>query len=973
MLIEISQTTISPTQNYLGVAPRLRGYYSQRYVAGDEVTPVESGNGQTGFYYDIQCSLDGAGRIIIPAFTIQSTEDGNLPTSRFTGQLYTQAGAPAQIVFGTNGGQGWAIPTLFGVNVTWADLFRYNQTSVLLNVPPTYATYEQVVELIDARAGMFDYARVGHLGLVEMYDAPDVASEPKAVGPNSYAALGHIGVAFPDVAPTVAVLPKFVGINSPRVTQVYPAEVNGAAPGASGATNTTAIQTTLDIVGVLGGGTVTITTPGTYNLNAQGTNPYVGGHKYCLDFKYDNVEFYLGPGVVLQLANGQQTNAGGPVDMLVFRGRSNLTFSGFGTITGNTAGQTGWSGGYTQVTSGIIISGYGTVGSGGNDHVIVQDLNLIDHFSNPVNIDGTAVRNSNIYYLRLRGSECGEGPQVINTDGVWIDKCFYESPTHVTVGDGIEVSGCTNYHITDAIIKNIRGASAVDVFGSTDGVIDGIVSDDCQNAVVVHAFGGVPDPVDVIVNNIVAKNPRGLNVNSVCDCIELNAGSLTNIKVSNWQIDGTAYSIGMQIVANGAAFGAATNVSVEQGQTNGGTDGILILTALPNLHIKGGSYCNGSGSGIRYVFQANGLSSSNVENLHIEGVTATGNGGFGIDFNNQGFTVPVIVGAINDCMLEDNVSGACRVGNEGLGISVDNVSPNTYTGTMSGVAPDVFALKFVSPTGSDVSTLVHPSKNQLLYVVATQARVIIDRREAGGNNIDLMGGLNFTMAVGDSLSLRYNNTNSRWYEISRSTNGTTVAGVFTSITDSGLTAGRLTFAGTGGLLNDDGDLTFVTDTLSATKVAMSSLTSGRVPIISTAGLLVDDADLTFATDTLTATKLAATASVKVNATGKLSTAPKTNDAWGAAISLDVAISSHDIAAVFGTSATATITPTSAGSAGDWIFINTVNGAGGSVVVTFASTFHSSGTQTTQASRMSSIAFRSDGTRWIEQFRTTDLT
>ena len=73
-----------------------------------------------------------------------------------------------------------------------------------------------------------------------------------------------------------------------------------------------------------------------------------------------------------------------------------------------------------------------------------------------------------------------------------------------------------------------------------------------------------------------------------------------------------------------------------------------------------------------------------------------------------------------------------------------------------------------------------------------------------------------------------------------------------------LTSGRVPFATTNGRLTDDTDLTFATDTLSATKVAMSSLTSGRVPFATTAGLLVDDADFTFATDTLTVTKIAAT-------------------------------------------------------------------------------------------------------------------
>jgi len=100
---------------------------------------------------------------------------------------------------------------------------------------------------------------------------------------------------------------------------------------------------------------------------------------------------------------------------------------------------------------------------------------------------------------------------------------------------------------------------------------------------------------------------------------------------------------------------------------------------------------------------------------------------------------------------------------------------------------------------------------------------------------------------------------------------TTAARTYTfpddSITVSGsaaaLTSGRVPFATTGGILTDDADLTFATDTLSATKVAMSSLTSGRIPVASTAGLLVDDADLTFATDTLTATKIVAPTSIQV--------------------------------------------------------------------------------------------------------------
>lgn len=78
-----------------------------------------------------------------------------------------------------------------------------------------------------------------------------------------------------------------------------------------------------------------------------------------------------------------------------------------------------------------------------------------------------------------------------------------------------------------------------------------------------------------------------------------------------------------------------------------------------------------------------------------------------------------------------------------------------------------------------------------------------------------------------------------------------------------LTSTRVPFADSNGFLADDADMTFVTDTLSVTKISTSQvtnsgLTSGRVVVASTAGLLADDSDLTFSGSTLTATNVAVT-------------------------------------------------------------------------------------------------------------------
>lgn len=79
----------------------------------------------------------------------------------------------------------------------------------------------------------------------------------------------------------------------------------------------------------------------------------------------------------------------------------------------------------------------------------------------------------------------------------------------------------------------------------------------------------------------------------------------------------------------------------------------------------------------------------------------------------------------------------------------------------------------------------------------------------------------------------------------------------TSVTDSGLTSGRVVYAGSGGLLSDEAAFAYNagTNTLSAdtfsgafngTSITASSLTDTRVPYATTAGLLTDEAAFSYA-------------------------------------------------------------------------------------------------------------------------------
>jgi hypothetical protein len=263
--------------------------------------------------------------------------------------------------------------------------------------------------------------------------------------------------------------------------QTYRAEDNGANP--TLASNSAAIQTTLDQASA--GGTVTITAPGTYLLTPQGDNPYYSGHKYCLLMAHDDVSFFVGTGVVLRLADNQQADE--PIDIIVFEGRNNLTLDGPGEISGNSFNQNGWSGGYSQIDHGIIISGSGS-SSRANSNITIKNLTLTRHFSNPINIDGGffGFRNSNIRISNVTSVDCGEGIEVIKANDVEISDCKVRSPNHVAVGDAIEVSDVTRFLIIRNVVSNHWGGSGFDIYGSQNGTVENFTVDDCVNGVDVH-------------------------------------------------------------------------------------------------------------------------------------------------------------------------------------------------------------------------------------------------------------------------------------------------------------------------------------------------------------------------------------------------------------------------------------------------------------------------------------------------------
>ncbi len=101
--------------------------------------------------------------------------------------------------------------------------------------------------------------------------------------------------------------------------------------------------------------------------------------------------------------------------------------------------------------------------------------------------------------------------------------------------------------------------------------------------------------------------------------------------------------------------------------------------------------------------------------------------------------------------------------------------------------------------------------------------------------------------------------------------------------------------------------------------------------------------------------------------------PSPTDTFAATMTVDMTYGYHLIAGNHTTSATCTLTPSGAGSEGQTVTLELQETAGtGTIVWTFASTFHSNSTLTTSSSQFSSITFVSDGTRWVESARTTSV-
>lgn len=213
-------------------------------------------------------------------------------------------------------------------------------------------------------------------------------------------------------------------------------------------------------------------------------------------------------------------------------------------------------------------------------------------------------------------------------------------------------------------------------------------------------------------------------------------------------------------------------------------------------------------------------------------------------------------------------------------ISVTNVEAVSFTGSLSG-----------SATTASYAISASYASSSTLALSATSASYI-----SGGGVLSGITGL----TAGGDLDI-----------------GTHAFRAQTLLAD-GLTSGRVVFAGTNGLLSDDADLTFSSDTLSATKIS----SSGNIIAASFTGSLTGSATNALLATTASYALAAATTVTDLTPTLETKTAGFTaavgreyivNDADGAAIVLPNAVEGARITILIGTLITSNTTTITAQS------------------------------------------------------------
>lgn len=535
---------------------------------------------------------------------------------------------------------------------------------------------------------------------------------------------------------------------------------------AAGITDTTEmIQAAINLANTNGGGEVILKPGKYYSVIPKGTNVGLGGtNKYCVKI-LDNIKFTIPRGSELRKADGAQTDAGGAVSILYGECASNVEISGGGVINGNTAGQTGWTGGYSQAGvngAGVYFARTAGAATLCNYDIIIRDLIIKDNFANPIVI-------SRFNGLTLSGIEChdnGEGIELTTGEDASIENIEIADTADVAVGDGLELSAVDYFRINDIYIHSNGAGTAVDLYASKNGTLSGFVLD---------GFGG-------------GGISTGTNANDrICTNIEITNGLIKNYptngstgiyvrdgkyKISNIIFDSTNIGIGIDTIYAPASVALINETTISNcdfiNEPNG--SGIFI-SGQKRVTVQNCTFRKLS-TGIQNSYSANGDPVLRIKNNVFDSLASAN-----IVFDAQGQTYPTYnpVAYIEDNTFTNQLGTIGIAGIETpLNVYVKNNSSDFYPTATTTMNMQGLEELDGSTGGSTIQTINRGAHEQILRIdcgemPALNARTVRDPRETAGGNIYLKDGENFKMTTGAVVTLKYDKVNNRWHEVSRAT------------------------------------------------------------------------------------------------------------------------------------------------------------------------------------------------------------
>jgi hypothetical protein len=316
-------------------------------------------------------------------------------------------------------------------------------------------------------------------------------------------------------------------------------------------------------------------------------------------------------------------------------------------------------------------------------------------------------------------------------------------------------------------------------------------------------------------------------------------GALGDIKAATFR--GSLVSSNVTITG-----GSIDNATI--GSTNANTGAFTTLTASGATTLTAGTASTDATTGTLVVTGGVGVSGKiNSGSVGTGALTATG----AVSLNGANITVSLQPTGTGTVTIKPNTTGV-----------LDNVTIGATT-ARAGTFTDLTANTSVSMSPSGTVT-INPTTAGTINNMSIGATI---RGSGAFTTLAANGAVTFTQNTASTTTTSGTLVVTGGVGISGAINiGSTIAAggaTFSSVTDSGLTSGRVTFAGTSGILSDSTNLTYNTSTNTLTTVNVSAtavtagtitdtgLTSGRVVIASTGGQLADSSTLTFSAGTLT--------------------------------------------------------------------------------------------------------------------------